>query len=131
MIGRFVFGVPPLLPPVCLSILRLPPLLPPIGRVDLNWAVEGEEKAVVGREGQKGCAVFWVFWGGGRALSDWAGGALELARLLLWRLVSTWIGDRVKEWTGGVDVLAPPVCLLFFRAFVHLCLFVASSALLL
>ena len=61
MIGRFVFGVPPLLPPVCLSILRLPPLLPPIGRVDLNWAVEGEGKVVVGREGQKGCAVFW--WG--------------------------------------------------------------------
>ena len=59
MIGRFVFGVPPLLPPVCLSILRLPPFLPPIGRVDLNWAVEGEEKVVVGREGQKGCAVFW------------------------------------------------------------------------
>ena len=60
----------------------------------------------MGREGQKGCAVLW---GGSRALSDWAGGALELARLLLRRLVSAWIGDRVKEWTGGVDVLAHPV----------------------
>ena len=106
MIGRFAFGVPPLLLPVCLSILRLPPFLPPIGRVDLNWAVEGEGKVVVGREGQKGCAVFW---GGGCTLSDWAGGALELAHLLLRRLVSAWIGDRVKEWTGGVDVLAHPV----------------------
>ena len=105
MIDGSIFGAPPHLPPVCLSILRLPPLLPPIGRVDLNWAVEGEEQVVVGREGQrKSCVV-----GGGCALSDWAGGALEWVRLLFRRLVSAWIGDRVKEWTVGVDVLAHPV----------------------
>ena len=85
MIGRFVFGLPPLLPPVCLSILRLPPFLPPVGRVDLNWAVEGEEKAVVGREGQKGCAVFRV---AAVLCQIGAGGALELARLLLRQLVA-------------------------------------------
>ena len=56
----------------------------------------------MGRESQKGCDVLSV---AAVLFQIGAGGALELARLLLRQWVSGWIGDRVEEWTAGVDVL--------------------------
>ena len=67
------------------SIYRLPPLLPPVCHVNLIVALEGEAEVVVDREVQKGCAVFRV---AAVLCQIGAGGALELARLLLRQLVA-------------------------------------------
>ena len=66
------------------SIYRLPSFLPSVCHVNLAAASEGGKEIVVGREGQKGCAVFWV---AAVLCQIGAGSALELARLLLERLV--------------------------------------------
>ena len=85
------------------SIYRLPPLLPPVCHVSLVVALEGEEEVVVDGEGQQGCAVFRVV----AVLNQiGAGGALELARLLLRQLVAASMEDHVEKWRGAL-VMGP------------------------
>ena len=85
------------------SIYRLPPLLPPVCHVNLGVALEGEEEVVVDGEGQQGCAVFRVV----AVLNQiGAGGALELARLLLRQLVAASMEDHVEKWRGAL-VMGP------------------------